>query len=46
MVSSVDLLGQYANCEGSRVAGKEDVINLLIIFSNHFITTDVRAMGR
>lgn len=45
MATSVDLLGKYANCSGSGVVGKEEVMRVLINLSKHFITTEVRAMG-
>ena len=45
IASSVDLLGLYENCSGSRVSGKV-VIWSLISLSKHFKVTKVNAMGR
>lgn len=42
----MDLSGQYENWNGSRVAGGEELINVLISFSKHLITTGVRAKGQ
>ena len=48
IASSVDLLGRYANCSGSRVSGKVEMEEIwsLTSLSKHFMMTEVKAMGR
>lgn len=46
MTSSVERLGWYANYNGSRVSGHEEVMKSLTSLSKHFITSEVKATGR
>lgn len=46
MASSVERLGRYANCNGSRVLSNEGVMKSLTGLSKHFITTEVKATER
>ena len=45
-VSSVDLLGRYANWSGSRVSGRMLSMCAMTSLSKHFMATDVSATGR
>jgi len=46
MVSSLDLLGRYANSRGSKVSGSVEQVWVLTSLSKHFIMMVVSATGR
>ena len=45
IASSVDLLGQYANCCGSRVSGIMVLMQTMTGLSKHFMATGVSPTG-
>ena len=46
IASSVDLLGRYANCNGSSMSGMKELTCAITSHSKHLMITDMGATGR